>query len=118
MSVRRTLGIIRTQRPRLVCFIEKIAFKHISPQPIMRLGWQTKIGSARVFLMHFSTRGRGGNPRERVGRSERGRPVASFRFLVLVTSHYPRSGPELEVILNNQPSFFQNLCRILHAGVR
>ena len=56
-GIRRALRIIRTYRPKVVCFIGKIAFNIFYRSRKCDWGWQTKIGAARVYLMHFPIRG-------------------------------------------------------------
>ncbi len=57
VDVKRVLRIIRTYRPKVVCFIGKIAFNTFYGGRKRDWGWQTKIGDARVYLMHFPIRG-------------------------------------------------------------
>ncbi|HEY5074434.1 MAG TPA: mismatch-specific DNA-glycosylase [Pyrinomonadaceae bacterium] len=56
-GVKRVLKIIRTYRPKVVCFIGKIAFNTFYGSRKCDWGWQTEIGGARVYLMHFPIRG-------------------------------------------------------------
>jgi double-stranded uracil-DNA glycosylase len=56
-GIRRLLKIIRRFRPRVVCFIGKIAFNTFSGSRQCDWGWQKKIGNSRVYLMHFPIRG-------------------------------------------------------------
>ena len=56
-GIRRALRIIRTYRPKVVCFIGKIAFNVFYSSRKCDWGWQAKIGDARVYLMHFPIRG-------------------------------------------------------------
>ena len=56
-GIRRALRIIRTYRPKVVCFIGKIAFNKFYGSRKCDWGWQTKIDDARVYLMHFPIRG-------------------------------------------------------------
>ena len=57
VGVRRALRIIRTYRPKVVCFIGKITFNTFYSSRKCDWGWQTEIGDARVYLMHFPIRG-------------------------------------------------------------
>ena len=57
-GVRRALRIIRTYRPKVVCFIGKIAFNTFYNSRKCDWGWQTEIGGSRGYLMHFPIRGR------------------------------------------------------------
>jgi double-stranded uracil-DNA glycosylase len=56
-GVKRVLRIIRTHRPKVVCFIGKIAFNTFYGSRKCDWGWQPEIGDARVYLMHFPIRG-------------------------------------------------------------
>ena len=56
-GVRRALRIIRTYRPKVVCFIGKITFNTFSNSRKCDWGWQTEIDGSRVYLMHFPIRG-------------------------------------------------------------
>jgi TDG/mug DNA glycosylase family protein len=56
-GIRRALGIIRTYKPKVVCFIGKIALNKFNSSRKCDWGWQTEIGDAKVYLMHFPIRG-------------------------------------------------------------
>ena len=56
-GVRRALRIIRTCRPKVVCFIGKVAFNTFYHSRKCDWGWQTEIGGSRIYLMHFPIRG-------------------------------------------------------------
>ena len=56
-GIKRALKTIRTCKPKVVCFIGKIAFNTFYGSRKCDWGWQTKIGDARVYLMHFPIRG-------------------------------------------------------------
>ena len=56
-GIRRVLRIIRNYRPKVVCFIGKIAFNTFYSSRKCDWGWQTEIEGARVYLMHFPIRG-------------------------------------------------------------
>jgi double-stranded uracil-DNA glycosylase len=56
-GIRRVLRIIRNYRPKVVCFIGKIAFNTFCSSRKCDWGWQTEIEGARVYLMHFPIRG-------------------------------------------------------------
>jgi TDG/mug DNA glycosylase family protein len=56
-GIKRALKTIRTCKPKVVCFIGKIAFNTFYSSRKCDWGWQTKIGDARVYLMHFPIRG-------------------------------------------------------------
>ena len=57
MGVRRTIKLIRTHRPKVVCFIGKVTFNKFHGSRECDFGWQEKIESTRVYLMHFPIRG-------------------------------------------------------------
>jgi TDG/mug DNA glycosylase family protein len=56
-GIKRALRIIRTHRPKVVCFIGKIAFNTFYNRRQCDWGWQENIENARVYLMHFPIRG-------------------------------------------------------------
>jgi double-stranded uracil-DNA glycosylase len=56
-GIRRALKIIRSCRPRVVCFIGKIAFNTFYQTRKSDWGWQIKIDGVPVYLMHFPIRG-------------------------------------------------------------
>jgi len=56
-GVRRALGIIRTRRPKVACFIGKVTFNKFFGSRECDFGWQTGIENTRVYLMHFPIRG-------------------------------------------------------------
>ena len=56
-GIRRALKIIRNCKPRVVCFIGKIAFNTFYRTRKCDWGWQTDIDGTPVYLMHFPIRG-------------------------------------------------------------
>lgn len=50
--------IIRTERPKVVCFVGKVTYEKYSGSKDFSFGWQTGIGDARIFVMHFPLRGK------------------------------------------------------------
>ena len=56
-GVRRVRRIIKTSKPKVVCFIGKVTFNKFQGSRDCAYGWQTKIGDANVYLMHFPIRG-------------------------------------------------------------
>ena len=58
-GIKRALKIIRRCKPRVVCFIGKIAFNKFYRTRRCAWGWQAKIYDAKVYLMHFPIRGPG-----------------------------------------------------------
>jgi TDG/mug DNA glycosylase family protein len=58
-GIKRALRIIRRCKPRVVCFVGKIAFNKFYRTRKCDWGWQSKIDDAKVYLMHFPIRGPG-----------------------------------------------------------
>jgi len=56
-GIKRALATIRTQRPKVVCFIGKITLNTFQGSRACDYGWQENIGNAKVYLMHFPIRG-------------------------------------------------------------
>jgi len=56
-GIRRASKIIRSCKPRVVCFIGKIAFNTFYRTRKCDWGWQTEINGVPVYLMHFPIRG-------------------------------------------------------------
>jgi TDG/mug DNA glycosylase family protein len=56
-GIKRLWRVIRTCKPKVVCFIGKIAFNTFHGGRTCDWGWQTDIARTRVFLMHFPIRG-------------------------------------------------------------
>lgn len=56
-GVRRLLRAIRTGKPKVVCFIGKIAFNTFHGSRLCDWGWQADIAGTKVYLMHFPIRG-------------------------------------------------------------
>ena len=56
-GIKRALRIIRSCKPRVVCFIGKVAFNTFYQTRKCDWGWQSKIDDAKVYLMHFPIRG-------------------------------------------------------------
>ena len=56
-GIKRALETIRTQRPKVVCFIGKITLNKFQSSRQCDYGWQKNIGNSRVYLMHFPIRG-------------------------------------------------------------
>ena len=99
-GVRRVLRIIRTYRPKVVCFIGKIAFNTFYNSRKLRLGLAD--GNRRLESLSdaFSNPGPGGDPRERIDRSETSRwrvldslilshVVLSEERAMTANTHYP-----------------------------
>jgi len=56
-GIRRARKIILACKPRVVCFIGKIAFNKFYGSKKCEWGWQVGINDSRVYLMHFPIRG-------------------------------------------------------------
>ena len=56
-GVIRALKIIRTYKPKVVCFIGKITFNKFYGNRKCEYGWHVGIDDSRVYLMHFPIRG-------------------------------------------------------------
>lgn len=56
-GIKRALAAIRTYKPKVVCFIGKIALNTFQGSRTCDYRWQKNIGNARVYLMHFPIRG-------------------------------------------------------------
>jgi double-stranded uracil-DNA glycosylase len=54
----RVKRIIAAQRPKVVCFIGKVAYEKFTGSRDFTFGWQTNIHTSRAFVMHFPLRGR------------------------------------------------------------
>jgi TDG/mug DNA glycosylase family protein len=51
-------AIIKKEKPAVVCFIGKIAYKKFSGSKNFVFGWQEDIYSSKVFVMHFPLHGK------------------------------------------------------------
>lgn len=49
--------IIRTEMPKVVCFIGKITYEKYTGSKYFSFGWQDSINGAKIFVMHFPLRG-------------------------------------------------------------
>lgn len=49
--------IIRTEMPKVVCFIGKITYEKYTGSKDFSFGWQNSINGAKIFVMHFPLRG-------------------------------------------------------------
>ncbi|MGH7937831.1 MAG: uracil-DNA glycosylase family protein [Bryobacteraceae bacterium] len=56
-GVRRLIKAIKTYRPKVLCFIGKIALNTFRGSRICDWGWQDDIEETRAYLMHFPIRG-------------------------------------------------------------
>jgi TDG/mug DNA glycosylase family protein len=50
--------IIKAEKPKVVCFIGKVAYERYAGSKNFSFGWQDKIGTSRTFVMHFPLRGK------------------------------------------------------------
>lgn len=57
-GVRRIISAIKKKRPRVVCFVGKVAFQRFSSKKSVGFGWNGDIYSSAVFVMHFLIRGK------------------------------------------------------------
>ncbi len=55
---RRIRSVIKRYKPRVVCFIGKIAYEKFSDLKHFDFGWQEPMGPTRVYVMHFPLRGK------------------------------------------------------------
>lgn len=55
---RKVEKIIKTQKPKVVCFVGKVAYGKYSGTKDFAFGWQKDIHRARAYVMHFPLRGR------------------------------------------------------------
>jgi TDG/mug DNA glycosylase family protein len=56
-GIKRALQTIRIRKPKVVCFIGKIALNVFRDSRTCDYGWQENIGNSKVYLMHFPIRG-------------------------------------------------------------
>ncbi len=54
----RVKRIITAQRPKVVCFIGKVAYEKFIGSKDFTFGWQKDINGSQAFVMHFPLRGR------------------------------------------------------------
>jgi TDG/mug DNA glycosylase family protein len=54
---KRILRILRTENPKVICFIGKITYEKYIGSKRVDFGWQADIGSSKSFVMHFPLRG-------------------------------------------------------------
>ena len=56
-GIKRALKMIRTCKPKVVCFIGKVTYCTFQNIRKCDYGWQKKVGNIRAYLMHFPIRG-------------------------------------------------------------
>ena len=49
--------IMKTEMPKVVCFIGKVTYEKYTGSKDFSFGWQENIGTSKVFVMHFPLRG-------------------------------------------------------------
>lgn len=54
---KKILRIIKTEIPKVVCFIGKVTYEKYTGSKDFTFGWQENIGTSKVFVMHFPLRG-------------------------------------------------------------
>jgi TDG/mug DNA glycosylase family protein len=54
---RKISSIVKSQKPKVVCFIGKITYEKYIGSKEFSYGWQESISGARVFVMHSPLRG-------------------------------------------------------------
>ena len=54
---KRISRIIKTENPRVVCFIGKVSYEKYIGSKDFTFGWQEPINDSRIFVMHFPLRG-------------------------------------------------------------
>lgn len=55
---KKIFRIIKTEMPKVVCFIGKVAYEKFTGLKDVFFGWQSSIGPSRIFVMHFPLRGK------------------------------------------------------------
>lgn len=50
--------IIKTQKPKVVCFIGKVSYEKYTGSKNFTFGWQNDIYQSKAFVMHFPLRGK------------------------------------------------------------
>ena len=55
---KKILGIIKKYKPRVICFIGKIAYAKFSHERKFSFGWQNDIYDSKSYVMHFPLYGK------------------------------------------------------------
>lgn len=55
---KKITSIIKTQKPKVVCFVGKVTYEKYRGSKDVSFGWQDSIGGAKIFVMHFPLRGK------------------------------------------------------------
>jgi len=58
MGRKKIRDIIKRYKPRVVCFIGKIAYERFSHEKKFSFGWQNDICDSKSFVMHFPLHGK------------------------------------------------------------
>lgn len=53
----RIARAIKTEKPKVVCFVGKVAYEKFIGSKKFDFGWQPDVGSSKIFVMHFPLRG-------------------------------------------------------------
>lgn len=56
-GLKKISRIIKTETPKVVCFIGKVAYEKYAGLKDFSFGWQENIGTSKAFVMHFPLRG-------------------------------------------------------------
>lgn len=54
---KRITRILRTETPKVVCFVGKITYERYTGSKDFTFGWQKDIGTAKIYVMHSPLRG-------------------------------------------------------------
>jgi double-stranded uracil-DNA glycosylase len=55
---KRIFRVIKSQTPKVVCFIGKVTYERYSGSKNFSFGWQEAIGASKVFVMHVPLHGK------------------------------------------------------------
>lgn len=55
---KKILNIIKKYKPRVVCFVGKIAYEKFSHEKEFRFGWQNDVYDSKSYVMHFPLHGK------------------------------------------------------------
>lgn len=54
---KRVARVIRTEAPRVACFVGRVTYEKYIGSKDFTFGWQERIGATKVFVMHYPLRG-------------------------------------------------------------
>lgn len=57
MGRARITRTIKTEKPKVVCFVGKVAYEKFIGAKNFDFGWQPDVGSSKAYVMHFPLRG-------------------------------------------------------------